>query len=379
MPDRQIFFDPDRKRWKRLRRIFDATAVLSTLVVAAFIFNVFRVQHLPELLLPIPKHNYRALPDDKSILLRAAKNQISAHRKTTRAPSEIPLNTGEGLRAAYYVQDDPASLSSLKEHVHQIDMLFPQWLHVDSPNGTLMMMSGDNLHELPVIQGNTVHDPDDLSKVKGLIQQQHADTEIFPALNNFNPHTQSWDTGVGDVLEDPDKSSAFLTQVMRFLSTYPVYRGLSLDIESIPDKDDPAYIAFIEALYPLMHARNLRLYVAAAVATTDDDLKAIAANSDGIVLMNYDQHQTTSDPGPIASQTWFVSNLQRMLKTVPKQKIICALGNYGYDWTLSIPKDKKRKPEVLNTEDLSVSDTWGRASDADADLDLDYDTLNPHS
>src|ERR1700735_4190298 len=104
MPDRQIFFDPDRKRWKRLRRILDAAAVLSTLVVGAFIFNVFRVQHLPALLLPIPRHNYRALPDDISILQRAVKNQTSAHRKTNREPSEIPLNTGEGLRAAYYVQ-----------------------------------------------------------------------------------------------------------------------------------------------------------------------------------------------------------------------------------------------------------------------------------
>ena len=32
------------------------------------------------------------------------------------------------------------------------------------------------------------------------------------------------------------------------------------------------------------------------------DLKTIAANSDGIILMNYDEHQTTSDPGPVASQ-----------------------------------------------------------------------------
>ena len=62
MPDQQIFFDPERKRWKRLRRILDATAVISTLVVAGFIFNVLRSQRLPELLLPIPKHNYRAPP-----------------------------------------------------------------------------------------------------------------------------------------------------------------------------------------------------------------------------------------------------------------------------------------------------------------------------
>ena len=120
----------------------------STLVVAGFIFNVLRNQQLPELLLPVPKHNYRALPDTIHSA-RNGKNQRPARRKTDRKPSEIPLNTGEGLRAAYYVQDDAASYSSLKEHVHQIDLLFPQWLHVDSPNGTLMMMSGDNLHEYP--------------------------------------------------------------------------------------------------------------------------------------------------------------------------------------------------------------------------------------
>ena len=85
-------------------------------------------------------------------MLHGVKGQRPARRKTTRKPSEIPLNTDEGLRAAYYVQDDEASYSSLKEHVHQIDMLFPQWLHVDSPSGTLMMMSGDNLREYPVIE-----------------------------------------------------------------------------------------------------------------------------------------------------------------------------------------------------------------------------------
>jgi len=382
MPDRQIFFDPQRKRWKRLRRILDVSAVVSTLVVAGFIFNILRSQRLPELLLPIPKHNYRALPDDRSILLRAvAKTQLPSRRKTARKPSDIALNTGESLRAAFYVQYDPASFSSLKEHIHQIDLLFPQWLHVDSPQGTLMMMSGDNLRELPVVQGNTVNDPDDETKVKRVIQAAHTDTEIFPGLNNFNPHTQNWDTGVGEVLKDPEKSASFVGQILRFLSAYPAYRGLALDIESLPDDAQPAYLSFIQALYPQMHARNLTLYVDVAVATSDSDFKTIAASSDGIVLMNYDEHQTTSDPGPIASQNWFIGNLQRVLKVVPKEKIICALGNYGYDWTLTIPdpKDKHHpKPQVLNTDDLSVSDTWGRASDADADLDLDYDTLNPH-
>jgi cellulose synthase/poly-beta-1,6-N-acetylglucosamine synthase-like glycosyltransferase/peptidoglycan/xylan/chitin deacetylase (PgdA/CDA1 family) len=118
------------------------------------------------------------------------------------------------------------------------------------------------------------------------------------------------------------------------------------------------------------------------VSTTDDDFKGIAANSDGLVLMNYDEHEVESQPGPVASQEWFVNNLRRALKIVPKEKLICAMGNYGYDWTLSIPQKRRghraRPPVVLNTEDLSVSDVWQRASDANADLSLDYDTLNPH-
>ncbi len=382
MPDRQIFYDPQRKRWKRLRRILDAGAIVSTLVVIAFALNVLRSNPLPELLLPIPRHNFRALPDRADLyrpLYRPARTQQSSRRKTSRRPSDIPLNTGERLRAAYYVQDDAASFSSLKEHVRQIDLLFPQWLHVGSPAGALMMMSGDNLREFPVIEGNVVHDPDDMDKVKRVIQQARMDTEIFPHLNNYNPHTQSWDEGVGAVLQDPEKAAALRAQIMRFLAAYPAYRGLSLDIESIPDEADPAYIAFIQALYAEMHPRNLRLYVNVAVSTSDADLRQIAAGSDGIVLMNYDQHQTTSDPGPIAAQSWFVANLQRVLRVVPKQKLICAIGNYGYDWTLSIPgRRSHRKPEVLNTDDLSVSDAWERASDADADLDLNYDTLNPH-
>ncbi|MFP5276831.1 MAG: glycosyltransferase [Acidobacteriota bacterium] len=379
MPDRQIFFDPHRKRWKRLRRVLDALAVLSTIVLAVFIFNIFRSQRLPELLLPVPRHNYRALPD-RSLLLRS-RSPKGARRKTHRRPSDIPLNTGEGLRAAYYVQDDAASYTSLKEHVHQIDLLFPQWLHVDSPNGTLMAMSNDNLREYPVIENGIVHDPDGLNKVKGLLQAAHVDTEIFPHLNNYNPHTQTWDEGMGAVLQDPDKSAALRDQIMQFLEAYPIYRGLSFDIESIPDDADSAYIAFIQALYAQMHPRNLRLYVNVGVATSDQDLKQIAANSDGIILMNYDQHETNSNPGPVAAQSWFVANLQHMLKIVPKQKIICAIGNYGYDWTLTIPnpKDRRhRKPEVVDTDDLSVSDAWQRASDADADLDLDENSLNPH-
>jgi peptidoglycan-N-acetylglucosamine deacetylase len=382
MPDNQIFFDPQRKRWKRLRRILDSVAVLSTLVLAGFIFNVLRSQPLPELLLPAFRHNYRALPD-RAAAPRNARPLRPARRKSERRPSEIPFNTGEGLRAAYYVPYDEASFASFRQHVHQIDILFPEWLHVDSSQPRLLAIDNESHHAYPVIDGAVVHDPDDLSRIKRTIQSAREDTEVFPHLNNYNSNTQAWDGGVGNLLGDPANRATLEKQILQFLTAFPAYRGLSLDFESLGDSAMPAYTTFIEELYAQMHARNLQLYVTTAARTPGPILKTIAANSNGVVLMNYDEHEATSDPGPIASQNWFVANLTRALNFVPKQKLICAVGNYGYDWTLSIPPPAKRghkppKPQVLYTEDFAVSNAWRRASDADADLNLDYDSLNPH-
>ena len=263
MLDKQIFFDPQRKRWKRLRRIFDAAAFLSTLILAGFIFNVLRYQHLPDLALSTPKHNYKALPDSLS---RANRISRPARRKTDRKPSEIPFNSGEGVRAAYYVQDDPASYASLKEHVHQIDLLFPQWFHATSPSGILMATNNDTHREYPVVEGATVHDPDDDDKVKHVIQTAGVDTEIFPHLNNYNAPAGAWDSSFGAILKDPGKRAALRKQIGQFFAAYPVYRGLSLDFESLPDDATPAYLAFIKELYADLHLHNLRLYVNTATA-----------------------------------------------------------------------------------------------------------------
>src|SRR6202021_2211127 len=125
MPEKQIFYDPQRKRWKRLRRILDASAVALTIIVAGVIFNTLRVQTLPELLFPNQKHNYKAL-SDRTPLLKGIRPGPPNRRKSTKNPSQTPPNNGEGPGAAYYVPDDATSYSSFKQHVHQIDMLFPE-------------------------------------------------------------------------------------------------------------------------------------------------------------------------------------------------------------------------------------------------------------
>ena len=104
------------------------------------------------------------------------------------------------------------------------------------------------------------------------------------------------------------------------------------------------------------------------------DLKYMADHSDGLLLMNYDQHQMESEPGPIAAQDWFLDNLKAVLKIVPKEKVICALGSYGYDWTMSLPPAGARPsrrfvPKVLAAEELSTQEAWQAAEDAEAQID----------
>jgi cellulose synthase/poly-beta-1,6-N-acetylglucosamine synthase-like glycosyltransferase/peptidoglycan/xylan/chitin deacetylase (PgdA/CDA1 family) len=112
----------------------------------------------------------------------------------------------------------------------------------------------------------------------------------------------------------------------------------------------------------------------------------MADHSDGLLLMNYDEHETDSGPGPIASQDWFLDNLKQVLKTVPKEKVICSLGSYGYDWVTALPPDlppgKKPKvvaPEkVLSSEYIPTQQAWQAAVDSDSQIDLDDDSLNVH-
>jgi peptidoglycan-N-acetylglucosamine deacetylase len=387
--NKQIFYDPQRKRWKRLRRIFDVAALLGLVLGSIFVVDLVRMKPLPELFLRAQKRNYKALSSTPA-LKPGQKLRRSLHRKTDRKPSDVPLNQGEGLRAAYYVEDDPASYSSLKQHIAQVDLLFPEWLHVVTPDGKLTAYSADN-RPYAVVDNARVHQVDREGKVARTIAANHVNLDIFPLVQNYDEQKGVFLPQVSDFLANEAGRANFIKQIDVFLAANPSYRGISLDFEEIPDTAQDNFNTLIAAIYTDFHPRNLRLYVNTPVADDSFNLKFIADHSDGLLLMNYDEHQTDSGPGPIASQDWFVDNLKNVLKTVPKEKIICALGSYGYDWTTALPvpgppgKNKKKvekKPagpeKILATRDLSAQAVWQAAYDSDSQIDLDDDSMNVH-
>ena len=95
-----IFYDPEQKRWKRLRRIIDLLALLITAVIVIFGLSIYHRVSVPELFFPQQRHPYRPLKDSELQREVAHKN---ARRKTKKAASDVTLNSGEGIRGALRV------------------------------------------------------------------------------------------------------------------------------------------------------------------------------------------------------------------------------------------------------------------------------------
>jgi cellulose synthase/poly-beta-1,6-N-acetylglucosamine synthase-like glycosyltransferase/spore germination protein YaaH/peptidoglycan/xylan/chitin deacetylase (PgdA/CDA1 family) len=368
-----VFYDPRRARWKRLRRSFDVVAVLVSALILTFVYTALRDEPLPEFLFSPQKRALKALKESEKERARERQRRLAArsHRKSKVAASQVKLNQEEGIRAAFYVPWDAGSFSALRDYARQIDILYPDWLHVLSPDGRIQGVDDQTNKLFDVVQGNNVRAVDD--RVMALLSSEDLTMEVFPMVNNFDG--SKWYSDIGGFLNNPEARSSFRKQASQFLSSGR-FRGLMIDFEAFSPAGQPGYLAFLTELSGDLHARGLKLYVGVPPHSNEYNYAAIAAAADGVVLMNYDEHYPGGAAGPIASQDWFVQNLKFASSVIPKEKIICAIANYGYDWVQK-PKKGSLPPEEHDST-VSVQEAWLAARDSEVDVSFDDDALNPH-
>jgi peptidoglycan-N-acetylglucosamine deacetylase len=340
-----IFYDEERRRWRRTRRVLEISGALFALVVVLFVVSVFRKPNLPELLLPETRPLLRGIRMPR--LLRAS---ILRHGRKRRVASlgQVP-DKYDPVRAAFYVSWDPASLASLQQHYREIDLLIPEELQCISPDGRLdvaadpkladwLHTSGIELPMMALLQNSNGTDflPGPLA---AMLASQPAREHLIQALNQYAlVHHQA---------------------------------GIALDFELVPDSSQNDFRRFVQELAEKLHGSNLKLMVALPAADWAYDYKGIAASADAVILMNYDQHWLTSPPGPIVAQDWYLTNLQKILQLVPRQKLVMGIANYAYDW----PLKTKKNPQPVATS-LSFQEAVVRAMESDADVLFDPDSLN---
>jgi cellulose synthase/poly-beta-1,6-N-acetylglucosamine synthase-like glycosyltransferase/spore germination protein YaaH/peptidoglycan/xylan/chitin deacetylase (PgdA/CDA1 family) len=373
---KQVFYDPLQARWKRIRRFVDAAAIAFSLLVVFFIYSALRSEPLPDLSWLSEKRPYHALKENEKEKAREKRRLATVaragfRRKSRKHPSQLTLNSEQGVRAAFYVPWDPASFSSLREYARQIDLLFPTWLQVLSPDGHLQAVDEETNALFDVVQGQTVRTVD--NKVMSFLKAEDTDMEVFPVVQNFDG--TDFVPGIGNFLNNPNSRATFRREIGLFLAA-DHYRGLMIDFESFPKKSQPGYVSLLNELSSDLHAKGMKLYASVQVRNADYDYKAIASAVDGVVIMNYDEHFPGGTPGPVASQDWFTANLESAIKEIPKEKLIIAIGNYGYDW-VERPKTGKLPPGQAD-KSVSVQEAWIGSRDSEEDVDFDGDALNPH-
>src|SRR6185312_361384 len=85
---------------------------------------------------------------------------------------------------------------------------------------------------------------------------------------------------------------------------------------------------------------------------------------DFVIPMLYDQHWSTSEPGPISAPDWVKHALAMRLRGVDASRVVAGLPVYGYRWVRG----------TTSAEDVSYADA--RRLSRDAGVPLSRDTAS---
>src|ERR1700734_1335967 len=271
MPE-PVFYDPQRARWRRLRRLVDIVVAVFSALIIFFVYSALRDERLPELLFSPQKRAFRALKENERDKARDRLKKLAnrSHRKSKLPASEVKLNQEEGIRAAFYVPWDAASFSSLRDFARQIDLLYPDWLHVLTPDGHLQGVDDQTNKFFDVVQNNHARSVDD--RVMPFLKADDPGMEVFPMVNNFNG--TDWVGDITGFLNNPDARAEFRKEVGIFLSS-DHFRGLMVDFEAFPSSGQKGYVALLNELSSDLHARGMKLYVSVPAHNEEFDYAAI--------------------------------------------------------------------------------------------------------
>ncbi|MBU6447545.1 hypothetical protein KGQ24_01730, partial [Patescibacteria group bacterium] len=244
-----------------------------------------------------------------------------------------------------YLTSSDASFASLQKNLSKLDAVIPEWLRIDA--------SGHLITPDPQTQQQQ------FSYIK-----QNSGADIYVLVKNYSGGAWLGDAAA-NLLAQPQWQQAMAKQ----LSDYVVNQnlnGISFDFEQLPPSAQANYAEFIGAV-----KNDLPKEAVVSVNVPGDDSSwnygALAAKADSIVVMLYDQHNTATSSGPVASAQWFESSLKNILATVPAEKLVAGLGNYAYDWGSS---GKVSSYTVADAQALAAK--YGAAVHYDAGQQADY-------
>ncbi len=343
-----IFYDAQSRRWRHTRRAMELSGAVMTLLLIAFVINVVILRPQLPKLLPDYRPPLHAIRTRLGLKTTGAKQQRRLRR--VAALGKVPANY-DPLRAAFYVATDATSLASLQQHYRDIDLLIPEGLQCISADGRLDIAQDAKLFDWMKSVG---------TEIPVMTLLQNSDGTVW--------HTPE----MALMLAHPAARKNLTTSIFNF-AVAQHQPGVVLDFEEVPENSQDDFRTFVGELAAQLHTQNLKLMVALPAADWSYDYKTIAQHADAIILMNYDQHWVTSDPGPITAQDWYLHNLKTILTLVPAEKIVMGIAAYAYDWP--VKSKANRHPVALPK---TFQEAMVTSVESEAPPEFDSDTLNLH-
>jgi peptidoglycan-N-acetylglucosamine deacetylase len=354
-PHKQVFLTQSPTRWQRFKWAFRIVLFITILLLSILGIAVMKDLFTPKLPL-LKKENGQyvsLLNNGKNAAIEAINKKYSGFGKyITGKAAQVKhiryVSKADSLhayslpvRAAFYDPSDEQSYFSLKNNISDINMLLPLWMSIDSVGDTLTV--NRDIRGIEIIRGSGV--------------------PVVALLNNFDGLDFNGRM-LHRVLNDKQKKERLISDIVKVIQQNH-FAGVNIDFEEVTETSDEPLVSFMSELYARMHP--LRLLVTQDVSPFNQDynLKELGKYNDYIFLMAYDEHSSSSEPGPVSSQRWIQAALDQAVKEIAPQKLILGIAGYGYDW-----------PKGDRGDDVSFAEALSIASQSGATVTFDTDTYN---
>jgi cellulose synthase/poly-beta-1,6-N-acetylglucosamine synthase-like glycosyltransferase/peptidoglycan/xylan/chitin deacetylase (PgdA/CDA1 family)/spore germination protein YaaH len=336
-----VFIDYSGRRWRRIRQAALVAGIATTLLALVLVGSeLFFPPIPPELPLAsvtgkaVAPQAARTTPFTKLDRLRIAyRRKLATTMKrygnpTSRRPELVPvLNVGTGSRptktdaivAGFYVNWADNSFASLTRNYDKLDWVIGEWAFIPRDADTLLLRINP--------------------KVVELLNSRPPETRpsLFIMLSNFvvvgsDSAAGKFDAAVvGRFLSNPVARANAVRQLRRAVLQYGL-AGTTLDMENFDPLLQQQVLEFARELHDAMHGIGKLATQAVAAGDPDAYVQGAARENDKLFPMLFDEHYASGDPGPIASQSFYVTQAQRFARLVAPSKLIFMIGAYGYDW-----------------------------------------------
>ena len=358
--DVPVFYDPEHRRWPQVRGGLLFVGVGLSVVLSILLASILANPALPTLakpgapaaLSPVAPATYsrpHALNDPKRPSLRESlRRPLPRGSKWKRLRPPVAMKT-----MGYLVPWDARSMLSFRAHAAQLDVAIGEWLHV-RPDGEVVADEGRPWVEV----------------MEWRKAQAHESLKIFVSVNNCV--RERWDgEALGRRLANPGERRALAERLVAFVRQEKL-DGVVVDFEELSDSRLSHLPVFLNELRQALHVDGRQVAAALPLENDSYPYRRFVACTDFVLLLAYDQHWSTSEPGPIAARDWFDAALKRRLQDIPPGHLAVTLANYGYDWV----RPANGGPRAV-ARSLTWWDTMRQASTAGASVTFHHQAFNP--